>query len=62
MSEFDYAESFRMRFRLIDRQNPRELAVKKKKDIRRMVMTDGPEDKRAGLIVAWAEEKEAGRV
>jgi hypothetical protein len=58
----DYAESFRLRFRSIDRQYPRPLAIKKKKDIRRMVMEDGPDDKRASLDVVWAEEREAGRV
>lgn len=58
----DYVDSFRARFRLIDRNNPRELAIKKKKDIRRMVMTDGPEDKRAALAVVWTEEQKAGRV
>jgi hypothetical protein len=58
----DYVESFRLRFRLIDKQNPRPLAIKKKKDIRRMVITDGPDDKRASLDIVWAEEREAGRV
>lgn len=58
----EYAESFRTRFRLIDRDYPdRALALKKKKDIRRIVMTDGPEDKKAALQLVWAEEQAAGR-
>lgn len=58
----DYVESFRLRFRNIDRSNPPAMALKKKKDIRRIVMTDGPEDKREALALVWAEEQKAGRV
>ena len=58
----EYTESFRVRFRLIDMQYLPELAIKKKRDIRRMVMEDGPEDKKAALAIVWAEEQKAERV
>ena len=45
----DHVDRYRRRFRAIDNGYTHELAVKKKKDLRRMVMEDGPEEKRAAM-------------
>lgn len=58
----DHVDRYRRRFRAIDNGYTHELAVKKKKDLRRMVMEDGPEEKRAAMIIVWEEEQKAGRV
>lgn len=52
----DYAANFRTRFRIIDQQNPPELAKKKKADIRRLVHSDSNEEKKVALDIVWAEE------
>lgn len=58
----DYRKQFRNRFDSIDRNFTKELAIKKKKDIRRITMTDGPEYKKIALQDVWAEQLKAGKI
>ena len=48
-------ESYLLRFRANARNYNAEQAKKKNSDIRKIVMTDGPEEKRVAITEAWKE-------
>ena len=48
-------ERYLRRFKMNDRDYSPEQAKKKNADIRKMVMTDGPEEKRIAIDAAWKE-------
>jgi len=48
-------ESYLRRFKVNDRDYIPEQAKKKNADIRKIVMTDGPEEKRIAISAAWKE-------
>ncbi len=48
-------EHYLSRFRFNAREYLPEHARKKNADIRKIVMTDGPEDKREAITAAWKE-------
>lgn len=55
LEEKNYKEHYLLRFRLNDRDYNTVQAKKKNADIRKIVMTDGPEEKRVGIKAAWEE-------
>ena len=48
-------EHYLLRFRLNERDYGPDQAKKKNADIRKIVMTDGPEEKRIAMKAAWKE-------
>ena len=48
-------EHYLLRFRLNERDYSPDQAKKKNADIRKIVMTDGPEEKRIAIKAAWKE-------
>ena len=55
LKKFDAKQSYLRRFRLNDRDYNPDQAKKKNADIRKIVMTDGPEEKRVAIKSAWEE-------
>lgn len=55
LNKIDSKEHFLLRFRLNDRDYNPDQAKKKNADIRKIVMTDGPEEKRVAIKAAWEE-------
>ena len=48
-------EHYLLRFKLNERDYDPDQAKKKNADIRKTVMTDGPEEKRVAIMAAWKE-------
>ena len=48
-------ERYLLRFKLNERDYSPDQAKKKNADIRKIVMTDGPEEKRIAIKAAWKE-------
>lgn len=48
-------EKYLLRFKLNEQDYSPEQAKKKNADIRKIVMTDGPEEKRIAIKAAWGE-------
>ena len=51
----DYVQSYKTRFELIDRDNEPEIAMKKKKDIRKTVHEYCKKEERDAFEIVWKE-------
>lgn len=55
-------EHYLLRFKLNERDYSPDQAKKKNADIRKIVMTDGPEEKRIAIKAAWKEHFGVGSI
>lgn len=51
----DYVQSYRTRFALIDKAEDPEIALKKKKEIRKLVHEYCNKEKREAIEIVWKE-------
>ncbi len=58
MQQIDLIQHYLLRFKANDRAYSPEHAKKKNGDIRKIVMTDGPEEKRVAIQAAWDKHYE----